>query len=267
MISKGQWTRLPFDYELHRRRFSPESGIPSRENQKASPNKSIQRLLKVPILGQVIALISMYRERKRWPYDIYHWQEKKLAFLRVPKNASTTILAAIMQARYPSKDISSLSVYQVHELAKPHLKSELEKGYDCFAITRNPQDRLISCYYDQVRDRDQNSYFSRLYFGIFSDDISFDQFVNRVKYIPVSVIERHIRKQSDCIPENSEIRIFKLEAFNPQIIDFLKKYGVEMGQVIHNKHQGQSEVIVNSVSDSRIKAVYKEDFDRFGYTI
>ncbi|MEP2026186.1 MAG: sulfotransferase family 2 domain-containing protein [Reichenbachiella sp.] len=220
-------------------------------------------LLKTPILCQLIALASIYRQNKQQSFTVYHCNDKKLAFVLINKNASTSIVSSFLQIEYPNKSFEKMTVRDVHQLAKTHTKSFIESGYESFVVVRNPMDRLLSCYYDQVKDRDQTGYFSHLYFGIFKQNLSFDQFVQLVAKIPDSIKEPHFRVQKYCVPDTENLRVFKFENMNDEIIPYLKKHGLSVEW--QNQNRNKKNDSISNRTESLVKSIYLEDFKAFNF--
>ncbi|MEP0295836.1 MAG: sulfotransferase family 2 domain-containing protein [Reichenbachiella sp.] len=266
ILKKGNLFRITFDNEAYKRQIHQYH---ISDNQFANVEVNLSRwkkfLLKFPVIGQIVSLTSLYRDQRRWPIFVYHWPEKKLAFVRISKNASTTILASIMKAQFPHLDITTWSVDEINLLAQASMKPYIEEGYNSFTVVRHPIDRLKSCYFDQVLDRAELSYFSRLYFGIFPKDISFYQFVKRVMNIPDELKEIHFRKQVKCIPQDIELRIFKYEEFDEELTAFLESYEVIVKNMTLNKRTRTPTIINHGEIKSLIMEGYKEDFIKFGY--
>lgn len=223
-----------------------------------SPFKLI--LLKTPVICQLISLMALYRFNKKEPYVIYHLHDKKLAFVSINKNASTSILTALTKV---NNDDSDQTTDQFHQEVKKQMQSDIHKGYHSFAVVREPKDRLLSCYYDLLIDRDRVGYFEHLYFGLLRSDLRFDQFVKRVAKIPDSVKEQHIKCQTHCLPKHSDIQIFKFENLNEELVPFLQKHGITLEW--KNRGEGKKNDPIHKSTESLIRAIYQEDYQAFGY--
>ncbi len=140
VITKGSLWIQPFHYQNNINALWTGNSQAKRigTNNKLKKRSFKHYILFLPIIGPFVGLISQYRLQKRWPTYVYHWPEKKLAYVRISKSACTSVQAAILQKQYPDLDISSLSVNQINEMGKMYIKPTLEPGYECFTLVRNP---------------------------------------------------------------------------------------------------------------------------------
>ena len=238
---------------------------PIRLNPESLKNTSAfkRTFLKTPILCQLISLVHLYRQNKYQPHGIYHLDSQKLAYISINKNASTSILSALMKTDNQEVDLKNHSNHWLHRKAREQMKGAIDNGYKGFAVVRDPKDRLLSCYHDQVLIKDEIGYFDHLYFGMFRSDLTFDQFVKLASKIPDSIKEPHIKLQKHCIPKDSGIQIFKFENLNHELIPFLKNYGVMLEW--KNRSRDKKNDSISKETESLIKSIYYEDYKAFNY--
>lgn len=267
ILKKGSVWIKPFDYSAHIDQLWKNNTEAKKLNINFEvPNKSWKHyILYLPILGPLTALVSHYKQQKKWPTYIYHWPEKKLAYVRISKSAGTSIQAAILQKQHPDLDTSKLTINQINEMGKAYIKPFLEPGYECFTLIRNPYDRLLSCYFDQVVGREKRFYFDDYSFRVIRKGMSFHDFVNTIMYIPDAVKDLHFRPQYNYISGIKGIRYFRLEEDVDSLNEYLNKFDLVLdnhnkNNVKFNKREYYSPEIKSVVDD-----IYKEDFRHFDY--
>lgn len=255
-----QWVTFIFTLIKYGKLFQP---LYWKDSEKSSQSIFWKRmLLKTPVLCQIISIIGLYRLNKQWPQYVYHLPEKKLAYVWICKNASTSILASLLQTQYLEIDVNSLPVGEIHEKAKVHMKPCVEDGFECFSIVRHPYARLISCYQDKVRNNGEPSYFHSLYFGLFTNDMPFDQFVKFVGVIPDSIKEIHFKPQYQSLPIHANVKVFKIEQFDAKVSSYLSTHDVKVSNIHYN-----SSVDFSTTNELRqVEEIFSEDYRRFGYS-
>ena len=267
ILSKGSLTIKPYDYSAHISALWKANSESNRLNIKQqTPKKSWkQALLFLPIIGPMIGVISQYRLQKKWPSYIFQNTQLKLAFIRISKNAGTSVQAALLKGIYPELDSSKLSVNQINEMGKIHIKPALETNVDCFAIVRNPFDRLLSCYFDQVIGREDRYYFDDYLFQVIKKGMSFEKFVKTIQHIPDELKDIHFRPQCHYLRPIKDVRLFKIESDIDQLCTYLSDFGLKMESQNKNnmdirKHDYYCEELMHIVRE-----IYQEDFDMFDY--
>ena len=224
-------------------------------------------LLPIPVIGPSISLASYYRTQKRWPTYIYHWPEKKLAYVRISKSACTSLQAAILQGQHSNIDVNQLNLNQIHYLGMKYLQPKLLSGYTCFTVVRNPADRLISCYYNKcLRSQRDFHYFQDYLFRIITPHLSIGQFVERITEIPDFVKDMHFRPQSCFLEGLSGIKIFKLEEDYTELEAFLDSYDLSLRHLYKNTTKKLTINDLATDTKDMIKMIYKRDFQNFNYS-
>ena len=254
-----QWVRFFGVLIKYGKLFRPLYWDDEFKENEVSPWKRM--LLKTPFVCQVVSLIGLYKLNRQWPQHVYHWPERKLAYIWICKSGSTSILASILQAQHPDLDVPSMSTREIHVLAKANMKSFVQKGYESFAIVRNPYDRMISCFQDKVRNKNQTSYFHSLYFGLFTNNMSFGLFIKMIGRIPDSIKEIHFKQQSSSIANIGKTKIFKFEEFQSNVKAYLESHGLDVSSLRRNKSNS-----ADLRDESKlVKEIYRDDYERFGY--
>ncbi|SMD31888.1 Sulfotransferase family protein [Reichenbachiella faecimaris] len=254
-----QWVLFFFVLIKHGKLFQPLLYPENEIDPDQAKWKTI--MLKTPIVCQIASLFGLYRLNKQWPHYVYHWPEKKLAYIWICKTGSTSILAAMLQAHYPEWDVASMSVTEIHQKAKANMKPYVEDGFEVFTIVRDPYDRMVSCFKDKVWNRNQQSYFHSLYFGLFSNQTSFEKFVHLIKKIPDSIKEIHFLPQYISLQNVGRVKIFKVEEIEEKAVPYLMSYQIEWT----NQRLNKSQTINVSDQSNIVAEIFSEDYERFDY--
>jgi len=198
-------------------------------------------------------------------------------YIRVPKNASNSIRVAITK-NYKDFDYKKI-LFNFEDL-------DLSKVENVFTISRNPFDRLVSCYSDRCKSPGRlrtNPKFVKL---------SWPNFVRAVSKTPDDDSDHHFRSQhwfaqpfesyenfhSFKLEEISEIwneilTLLKIE--NETKIPHRKKSGGRIGRWYQNKNKNSNYINIPNIKyqryDAELKELvinrYKKDFEFFGYPI
>tara|TARA_Y100000356_G_C11168806_1_gene240161 strand:+ start:104 stop:787 length:684 start_codon:yes stop_codon:yes gene_type:complete len=204
-------------------------------------------------------------------------QTEHLLFLRIPKNASSSIMDALgsrnITKRYEQelrdkldrniyKDIFDVTHARPDELRKVISSIELDCCFS-FAVVRNPWDRVVSMYH-----------FGRKMglahlFGL-NNDLSFDDFCEALKSREGDRSFLPVFKQIEWI--NSSIKVNEVLRFENLQQDFqnmLEKYDIErispiLPHINKTNHKNYRDHF-NFNTKKIIKTVFEEDCDEFKY--
>ncbi len=135
---------------------------------------------------------------RRWTRVIV-WQEPRLAYLRVPKNANSSLRVALPGGRQKRLDIRRLA-----ERYPEHLS---------FSFVRNPWDRLVSTYSDKIRPEPVDDfYFARGVFrpfvrhGLpFRAGMPFEEFAEIACSLSDGQTEKHLKSQSHFLVRDGQV--------------------------------------------------------------
>lgn len=193
-----------------------------------------------------------------------------LAYVRIPRVASTSLSYAMLRAHYPLLADFSLSAEQINFLADANLEvntPDPKAAY--FTVVRNPFSRLVSVY-RQFFERPSASFLYKDYlFGIVEKEISFGEFVRTVATIPPALMDQHIRPQYRFLSfydkNKIDVNILKLEEPD-RLRLFLARHGLQM----HGLNQSDQVYDYRDYYDrgllEAVGKTYSEDFARFGYS-
>ncbi len=196
-----------------------------------------------------------------------------VGYIQIPKVATRSIRAGLMQSRGEAAGISDFAVFE--ETFSRHLSHreirEAAATTFIFAFVRHPLARLYSAYADKIvkaRDRGRRNIFAC--HGI-RFDMTFDEFVDRVCQIDDRHIDRHLRSQSWFLADaEGLIPDFVGHLENLQADwDRLRQRFPSLGDVPHlNLAAGDSDFFVQYSPATLDKALHRfsSDFELFGYS-
>ncbi len=268
ILTKGSIWIKPYDYadnfnQLWRANSEAEKLKIKHEYRKRT---SKYFLLYLPIIGPLVSLLSQLKVQKKSLHYTYQLPKQKLAYIRIPKNASISMLAALLQKQHPSLDISKLSSNQINEMAKEFLSPNKALSNEYFTLVRNPYDRLLSCYFDQMIKKYHHFYFNDYLFSILKEDMTFHEFVMSIKDIPDILKDPHFKPQHYFINDVKNVKTFKIETNKEELDEMLDRHTLSLD--IHNKNQKNIDIQdYYTLELKRIVAdIYKEDFLQFNYS-
>ncbi|MDN5203670.1 sulfotransferase family 2 domain-containing protein [Fulvivirgaceae bacterium BMA10] len=265
ILRNGSFKIKPYDYEKVKLEQWRENPL---NNLAVDPEKTKRRwgkkLLHLPIIGPSIAFASYYKHQYRWPTFIYHWPERKLAYVRISKCACTSIQSALLQGQYPDEPISLLDTNQINQLGLKFIKPYLEPGYTCFTVVRDPLKRLISCFRDQGQVSNDFYYFNDYIFKVFKPNMSFENFVDVVSRIPDTLKDIHFRPQYKFLERLPGVKVFRIERDKDDLVKFLNDYGLTLPH-LNSYHDSDNEIVFGSDTIKKVTEIYKEDYKILNY--
>lgn len=137
-------------------------------------------------------------------------ESHRAVYVEIPKVACTSLKAAL--APLVGVDLAKTggNPHEVDFPKPPDAASRgdrLYPGLFAFSFVRNPWDRLVSCYRDKIAG--EVGGFTKLApsgiavclerFGVFSPEMTFDEFVEAVASIPDAAADAHFRSQSSFV--------------------------------------------------------------------
>ena len=216
---------------------------------------------------------------RRYRKDFVYPMTDNIVYIRIPKNASSSILAAERYQRRardqkPRKD----SRWGVNIE-----KADFSQIKWALVLTRNPFDRTVSCYRNrmkgiggrnkEVRKRMRPAFMSRIK--------TFPEFVEVVRNIPDDYADEHYRSQSwfvEKIPSTTNICYIDVSEISekwPIVLDLLE-WDKETSLPHRRNSRSDTEplkrqkLINEYYKDERVidmvRERYKKDFELFGYS-
>jgi hypothetical protein len=228
---------------------------------------NIQLFKKLAFKYAFIEYLINLRKSKNYPDAIFIW---------IPKAAGTTIYESLgkppkfksptdLLFKNPNKGlITATHLDYAKAVRKGYIDSDFFEKANKFAFVRNPYERAISLY----------EYHRKM--GFINDKLTFEGFLSWLFHHPPNDIGLRIRYGlSLCNPQTRWLENIQLD-FLGRVENFdadIQKLAADSGIQINWKGiKNQSEradfwTYYNQTTIKLVNAIYKEDFDNFGYTI
>jgi hypothetical protein len=203
--------------------------------------------------------------------------DKKLTFVRIPKNASTTIYKHIAQINTIKDDVMPSLEEHFGVFASSHCRlseavKELGEGIldkIVFSVCRNPYDRAISMFHFANDTKFIGRLFAK-HMGSRQDCKklgAFDEFVDWLCSVPS--IASH--SQSYYLDVDTDIDVLRFESLNRDWFNFIQKHRLVINYKIGHSNQTKFRGVIDDYYDDSIKKkiaeLWSEDFERFNYEI
>jgi hypothetical protein len=203
--------------------------------------------------------------KSRWKGDtrVIVWQDIKLLYVRIPKNANTSIRHSIeggIQARMSASKIM-----------------DLKDDWVTFSFVRNPWARLVSLYRQKASS---NATSRRMVNGVYEgflehnipvhQNMSFDDFCRTVCDFPDDMTDKHLRSQSSFLIRNGKPivqvigKVEKLDDDWKAIMD-LKQLNVKMDHLNSTSRDHYSDYFSDKTLIKLVGDRYAEDVRNFNY--
>ncbi|MDF1695708.1 MAG: sulfotransferase family protein [Saprospiraceae bacterium] len=211
-------------------------------------------------------------------------QEYKSIFIILPKNACSSIKSHIIKLlgfekgpNYPI-DVHDPKIYPYPFVKKEELQNEYS-DYLRFCISRNPWDRLVSCYKDKIRAADYQAegYTNGVAIPLLNNSsrffggMSFKQFVEVVATIPDSEAEHHFTSQlyqiTDSFGQLLVNYIGRLETLKNDLDSISCQSGIPISQFPHirkTKASTYQEYYTDELIE-KVRKRYSADINFFNY--
>ena len=236
------------------------------------------------LFGKTVSrLAKIISHREYIPTEYFIFENKKLIYTSIPKVACTSIKIGLMADELRGSN-SHNEYMNVHSLTSKFMTYSLSSKYDDFynfAFVRNPLDRLVSCYKDKIKNKEQhsgqfhfdtnynNKIINTLFRQKFSHDMDFDDFVRLVSRVPDYLADGHFKsqysmlyKQETKVPDY----IGKFEQLSTDWNHIAKLYGLEMlGEMNRTKATDWQEYYKSKAILELAANRYKNDIEKFGY--
>jgi dermatan 4-sulfotransferase 1 len=205
----------------------------------------------------------MYKLKRENP-DVWLLPELKLGYVQIPKVATRSIRQCLA-ATLGMADVEMAAQKYSRHIAKKELAS-LSYSFNFFAFTRDPLDRLYSCYKNKVealRYAKKDNIFE--VYGV-KNNTSFDRFVEIIAGVPDHQADRHFRSQIWFLTDNQNRlfvqNIYRLEHFREGWQDLQQSY-----RLFDAPHENKSRCKLNinqAYSEKTLKTAmkrYEADID------
>ena len=191
-------------------------------------------------------------------------------FVHIPKCGGTTVFTLFDQLKFGTflapKDYRAVRKYLKlppahYDIALVENLFLLDAIY-CFAIVRNPYDRILSDYKWAKTKTNNTQFFQKMSFEEFCVHC-FKQYSNDSRYLA-----NHITPQHKFVSKNVN-KVFKLEnGLEAAIEEVFTDLGIQLGQKLVLKKLNEStdkEATISNKAKALIYDFYEEDFKVFGY--
>ncbi|HBE91462.1 MAG TPA: hypothetical protein DDW55_02680 [Gammaproteobacteria bacterium] len=191
------------------------------------------------------------------------WEQHRLLYVRIPKSANSSVLAAIDGARKCRMSGGKIA--------------RMNDQWTCFSFVRNPWSRLVSSY-RQKASTDATS--KRIVDGVYQGfvdkgmpiraNMSFEEFCEVVCEFPNEKIDKHLQSQAYTLIRNGKAIvpfIGKVEHMNADWKTVMDKVGLnnELPHINQTSGQHYSSYFTSDALINRIADRYADDIRYFEY--
>ncbi len=229
-----------------------------------------EHLTKNSILRNLIIQLDLLKEAIRLRGGHLHVPFLNISYIRIPKAASTSLSMMVLQEIYPGLRQVPLNSTDINYLTDANLRRHISPADPLdvfFTVVRNPYARIVSVYRDFFENADKPFVFEDYLFGIFSRDLSFHQFVERLSDVPDFLREPHLRQQHHFIDfyikRIPNIIVLKLED-KDQLTAFCTLYDLEMPH-LNASEPYDFRSYYDNATFQRVTKMYRADLKRFNY--
>jgi hypothetical protein len=194
-----------------------------------------------------------------------------IAYIRIPKAASTSVSYSILKVIYPGLSTIPLDPKEINFLTDANLRrsmSQSDTNDIFFTVVRNPFARIVSVYRDYISNSENENVFEDYLFGILSRRLSFKDFVKRIEGIPDLLKEPHIKPQHHFVDyykkKNPNVVILQLEKPD-EVNSFLSIYGLEMPVLNASREDYDYRDFFDSETFEMVARMYRTDVKMFRY--
>ncbi len=236
IVSNGKLKIDYFNYAQHRReeieKLEVEKPISLKHNSNSLKAKIVQKIIRQPIIGPLLATASYIKYQFNWPTYVFHHKSKNIAYIRISKSGCTSIQSVFLSDQFGSDLVNNMSEYQINMMGLDFIKPQLTEGYECFTVVRDPIDRIISCYNDKVlKTNKEFHYYQDYLFGIIKEDMLFHDFLKTIDRIPDRIKDMHFRPQHCFTKPIKLLKVFRLGRDNDHLNQFLNRFDMSMTHI------------------------------------
>jgi len=186
---------------------------------------------------------------------VYISESHKVAYVRIPKCASSSITAGLGDSRFfdkinPNYDDGSFSVDEFLSM----------DGYYSFCFVRNPFDRIKSCWQNRVAEHRKISNSGLI-------GLTFGDFLEKIVDIPDEEADQHFRSLTSFVYRDGKLItdfVGKVENINDDWSKVCKDIGI-LPFTLKRLKVSRKFAQFNKRKLGFIKERYREDFVNFGY--
>ena len=226
----------------------------------------------------LIRNILKYKSIYSTQYIVF--EEQKLIYIPVSKCGNTAIKECLTELIKKEHKIIKNDVSSVHAIDFPQIRCAelpqkyLKGDYTIFAVIRNPLDRLISCYFNQVKPLNlnwisgkRNSSMANYLFGYLNKNTeTLEKFLIKILKIPKFLMEPHFKPFSTIVRyKSTEIILIDLEYLEVWFEKIRNKFNLKPLQIRNKENADKNEIIkgIHPKILDKIKYVYKKDYELY----
>lgn len=194
-----------------------------------------------------------------------------IAYIRIPKSASTSLSWAMLQTQYPDLKESKLTPAQINFLTDVNLRHDISNDDSndvFFTVVRNPLARLVSVYRNFFGQRKNFFLYEDYLFGILPHNIPFAEFVNRIRSIPPWLMDQHLKPQHYFIDiykkKHNHVIVLKLEKWG-EVDSFLSIYSMHIPFINRSAEPYDYRAYYDLKTLHQAYLIYHKDIKLFGY--
>lgn len=267
ILRRGRLRHSGFDFREERNRLLRDVKVATPHAVRSTFKEF---LLKNRFMRTLISEAAFVKNRMREHGGHLTSADGKLAYVRIPRAASTASCKAILRDRFPSFPLDAMTPEQLNAVADQYIVKTIAKGEDIemFTIVRNPFSRIVSVYREFFEEKKGHFLYEDYLMGIFRRDISFREFIDIVRVIPDRLKDHHLIPQHRLLryydKRGIDVRAFRMEQ-EGTAASYLAAHGLKL-EVIHESSQVYDyRSYYDRETLARVKTIYEGDIVRFGY--
>lgn len=241
-----------------------------RNERPVAPKKPRKALMKNPFFGRVIAEGAFVKSSLRIKGGHLHAPNSNLAYVRIPRAASTSLSKALLLEKIPHLRGKILTSEEINYLTDYYLETGFtqENLPEVFTVVRNPFERIVSVYRTFFEFAQEPFQYQDYLFGILQQDFTFSRFVKTLEIIPDWLKDQHLKPQHCFLQyyerKNIPVVIMRLEDTD-QIIRFLKDRQMSFDIVNRSESEYDYRRYYDRETLEAVLNLYKTDVRRFDY--
>jgi hypothetical protein len=196
-----------------------------------------------------------------------HLSAGNLSYVRMSKAANTSLSMEMLEKIYPTLKQRTITETQINFLADANVDIRTV-AEPIFTVVRNPFSRIVSVYRDFFENKEGDFIYEDYLWGILPRSISFEEFIDRISFIPDRLKDQHFKPQHLVLDyyhrRKITVAVFKLE--NPEPLrQFLSEHSMQFPHLNKSKqaYDYRSYYTVSLVA--KVQALYAADISQFGY--
>jgi hypothetical protein len=198
-----------------------------------------------------------------------HTSFYNLAYIRIPKSASTSLSYAMLCSIYPELRNRQLSSTTINYLADVNVKDYVaDDNAIFFTVVRNPFARMVSVYRDFYEQPSAQFIYEDYLFGILPRKISFHEFVKRVAQIPDVLLDQHLKSQHMFLDyyRKRVLNLIVLKLEKPMELEaFLSIYNLSIHQLNKSPEPYDYTTYYDRTTLEKVYAIYERDVQLLQY--